>query len=80
MLVELMVEIAPGHELVGLVERVEAFFEASDDVIARLVDASCARVRPTWSHKAERPSWPTTDRLGRGSEASAAVAERESSW
>lgn len=74
---ELDLEIASDHDLAGLVVGVEAFFEASDDVIVRLVDSSYAIVHPSWIHEAERPPWPTAERIGRGVEASAAVRRWE---
>ncbi|MGI3786463.1 MAG: hypothetical protein ACRYG2_37445 [Janthinobacterium lividum] len=78
---ELKREIAKGHELSGLVMRVEAFFEASDDVIVRLLDDSFALVHPTWIRKADRPPWPQAERLGRGAQASEAVRRwEEASW
>ncbi len=77
---ELEMEIGSEHELSGLIVRVEAFFEASDDVIVRLVDGTYALVHPTWSAKTERPSHPTTRRLGLAAEAAAEVAQWELSW
>lgn len=76
-LAELELEIAPGHELSGLVVGVEAFFEASDDVIVRLLDGSHALVHPTWIQKPDRPPWPTAERIGRGEEATEAVRKWE---
>ena len=74
---ELKLEIAPEHDLADLVVGVEAFFEASDDVIVRLVDSSYAIVHLSWIQRADRPPWPTAERIGRGAEASAAVRRWE---
>jgi hypothetical protein len=79
-LAELSTEIGRGHELFGQVVRVEAFFEASDDVVVRLTDGTFALVHPTCSGKPERPPWPAAQRLGSGAEASAAVAQWEERW
>ena len=77
---ELATEMGTGHELSGSVVRVEAFFEASDDVIVRLVDNTYALVHPTWSMKTERLSHPTTQQLGNAADASEAVARWELFW
>lgn len=74
---ELSLEIDPGHELSGQVVRVEAFFEASDDVIVGLVDGTFALVHPTWTGRTEPPPHPTAIRLGSGAAASEEVARWE---
>lgn len=76
-LAELSTEIRPGHEIYGQVCGVEAFFEASDDVIVRLIDSTFSLVHPTWSGKPESAPWPTTKRLGSAATASEAIAEWE---
>jgi len=72
-LAELTREIRPGHEMYGQVVQVEAFFEASDDVIVRLVDGTFARTHPGWSGRPEPAPFPTTKRLGNAAAASAAI-------
>jgi len=79
-LAELTREIRPGHEMYGQVVQVEAFFEASDDVIVRLVDGTFARTHPTWSGRPEPAPFPTTKRLGNAAAASAAIADWEMLW
>lgn len=77
---ELSKEIAPGHPLHGRIDRVEAFFGASDDVIVRLSDGSFALLHPTWSQRQEPPPFPTAKLLGAADAASAAIAEWERYW
>jgi hypothetical protein len=79
-LAELRTEIRRRHVLYGKVVQVEAFFEPSDDVVVRLVDGTFALVHPTWSRRREVPPFPTAQRLGSASSASAALAEWESTW
>lgn len=74
---ELGKEIAPGHRLHGRVERVEASFEAGDDVIVRLSDGTFALVHPTWSRRQEPPPFPTSRLLGEAEAASVAILEWE---
>ena len=64
---ELSTEIAPGHLLHGRIDRIEAFFLASDDVIVRLVDGTFALLHPTWSQRQETPPFPTSRLAGVGS-------------
>ncbi|GAB3875449.1 hypothetical protein ACFQ1S_05035 [Kibdelosporangium lantanae] len=77
---ELNREIAPGHVTYGKIVRVEGFFEASDDVIVRLVDGTFALVHPTWSRRPESGPYPRTRRLGDAAAAFEAIAERETLW
>ncbi|WP_034620595.1 hypothetical protein [Cellulomonas sp. URHE0023] len=78
--VELSKEIAPGHLLHGRIDRIEASFEASDDVIVRLSDGTFALVHPTWSGRQESPSFPTSRLLGEAEAASVAILEWEQDW
>lgn len=77
---ELAREIGPLHELHGQIDRVEAFFEASDDVIVSLLDGTFALVHPTWSHHQERNPYPRATRLGFARAATRAVADWEKNW
>ncbi len=77
---ELRKEIAPGHLLHGRIDRIEASFEASDDVIVRLSDGTFALVHPTWSRRQESPPFPTSRLLGEAEAASVAVLEWEQDW
>ncbi|MFD7026253.1 hypothetical protein [Promicromonospora sukumoe] len=67
-LAELERELVRGHPLFRRIVAVEAFDGASDDVLARLDDGSCAIVHPTWSGRPERPGYPTCELLGTGAE------------
>ncbi|KQR08432.1 hypothetical protein [Cellulomonas sp. Leaf334] len=79
-LAELHRELGESHELFDQVVRVEAFFEASDDVIVSLVDHTFALVHPTYSGRRETPPWPLARRLGTRAEASVAIARWECDW
>lgn len=77
---ELNKEIGQAHELFGQIVKVEAFFEASDDVIVQLVDGTFALVHPTWSGRQEPQSFPTMERLGDEAAATDAISQWERSW
>ena len=77
---ELRSEVSADHALTGRIARVEAFFEASDDVVVRLDDDTFALVHPTWSGEAEAPPFPLSTLLGDGRAASEEIAHWEESW
>ena len=79
-LLELNREASSDHPLAGRIAQVEAFFEASDDVVARLDDGTFALVHPTWSGQPEAPPFPLTAPLGDARTASAAIATWEQTW
>lgn len=74
-LAELRRELHPDHELFDEVDRVEAFFAPTDDVIVRLVDGTFSLVHPTWSLKTEFPPYPRSKRLGDAEAASRFATE-----
>ncbi|GIG26738.1 hypothetical protein [Cellulomonas denverensis] len=71
---ELNREIGRGHPLRRRIDRVEARFEASDDLVVRLDDGGYALVHPTWSGHRERAPFPLCRLLGDAGAASAAIA------
>ncbi len=77
---ELNAEASADHALTGRIAEVTAFFEASDDVVVRLIDGAFALVHPTWSGRTETPPFPLTRLLGDGPAASRAIATWEESW
>lgn len=74
---ELSREIRRGHPLHRRIERVEARFDATDDLLVRLHDGGYALVHPTWSGHRERAPFPLCRLLGDAGAASAAIAEWE---
>lgn len=76
-LAELLTEIGVDHRLHGRIDRVEAFFEGSDDVVVRLLDGTFALVHPTWSGRLEEVPYPTSTLLGPAREAEALTAAWE---
>lgn len=61
---EAKAEIAPGHELDGIVLRAVAKCEGCDAVVFRASDDTFAIVRLTWAGRSEAPPRPRTTRLG----------------
>jgi hypothetical protein len=57
---ELLREVAPGHPLHERRCIAIAKCEANDDVLFAVGAAGLAVVHLTWSHRPERPPWPTT--------------------